>query len=203
MDHTQTRRHPSGHAGFTLIEILIVVIIIGILAAIAIPVYAAQRDKAKTTVLTKNARDVAIAATGYVLQGLNTGYRRSDEGSAAAAANATVYVSNALEVGIEQGVPTTNREHYSNPYSGYRSIVNWNNAPADSGYMPPAVFITNANSYRYANFPAAGTNTSRTYLRGAIIAAWNTTSAVNAIQIYWVGGDGKKGPLLHTIPLAK
>lgn len=33
--------------GFTLIERLIVIIIVGILAAIAIPVYASQRDKAK------------------------------------------------------------------------------------------------------------------------------------------------------------
>ncbi len=65
----QDRRRESG---FTLIEILIVVIIIGILAAIAIPVYAAQRGQAKWTVLTKNARDVDIAALTYVLSGLDT-----------------------------------------------------------------------------------------------------------------------------------
>ena len=44
-----------------MIELLVVIIIIGILAAIAIPVFLNQRDKAEKTVTKANARQVRMA----------------------------------------------------------------------------------------------------------------------------------------------
>jgi prepilin-type N-terminal cleavage/methylation domain-containing protein len=51
--------------GFTLIELLIVVVIIGILAAIAIPKFAATKDKAYVTAMTSDLKNVGTAEEEY------------------------------------------------------------------------------------------------------------------------------------------
>ena len=52
-------------AGFTLIELLIVVVIIGILATIAIPKFAATKDKAKMASIRTDLRNVMTAQEAY------------------------------------------------------------------------------------------------------------------------------------------
>jgi type IV pilus assembly protein PilA len=51
--------------GFTLIELLIVVVIIGILAAIAIPKFAATKDKAKLASVKTDLRNAMTAEEAY------------------------------------------------------------------------------------------------------------------------------------------
>jgi type IV pilus assembly protein PilA len=51
--------------GFTLIELLIVVVIIGILAAIAIPKFAATKDKAKLASVRTDVRNTETAEEAY------------------------------------------------------------------------------------------------------------------------------------------
>ena len=51
--------------GFTLIELLIVVVIIGILAAIAIPKFAATKDKAKLASVKTDVRNAMTAQEAY------------------------------------------------------------------------------------------------------------------------------------------
>ena len=55
----------SNRRGFTLIELLIVVVIIGILATIAIPKFAATKDKAKLATIRSDIRNVMTAQEAY------------------------------------------------------------------------------------------------------------------------------------------
>jgi prepilin-type N-terminal cleavage/methylation domain-containing protein len=63
----QENRHMlvKNRKGFTLIELLIVVVIIGILAAIAIPKFAATKDKAKLASVKTDVRNAMTAQEAY------------------------------------------------------------------------------------------------------------------------------------------
>jgi type IV pilus assembly protein PilA len=57
----KARDRLSGEAGFTLIEILIVIVILGILAAIALAMFTSQKDKANDADAKSNAAGLAAA----------------------------------------------------------------------------------------------------------------------------------------------
>ena len=57
------RRHSS--AGFTLVELLIVVVIVGILAAIAIPRFSSTKEKAYLASMKSDLRNLATTEEGY------------------------------------------------------------------------------------------------------------------------------------------
>ncbi|MEO5799792.1 MAG: prepilin-type N-terminal cleavage/methylation domain-containing protein [Gemmatimonadales bacterium] len=55
----------TNRKGFTLIELLIVVVIIGILASIAIPKFAATKDKAKLAAVKTDIRNIITGQEAY------------------------------------------------------------------------------------------------------------------------------------------
>lgn len=58
-------RRAGNQKGFTLIELMIVVAIIGILAAIAIPQFAAYRSRAQNSAALSDARNLRTDMEGY------------------------------------------------------------------------------------------------------------------------------------------
>lgn len=90
----------GNRAGFTLIEILIVVVIIGILAAIAIPKFASTKEKSYLAVMKSDLRNLAVAEENYLADN-NTYY-------AGAVPNAALIYnpSSGVTVTVTEGTPS-------------------------------------------------------------------------------------------------
>lgn len=61
------RSKMQNQKGFTLVELMVVVVILGILVAIAVPVYNSTQLKAKVNAHNANVRTIESAATMYIV----------------------------------------------------------------------------------------------------------------------------------------
>jgi prepilin-type N-terminal cleavage/methylation domain-containing protein len=120
--------------GFTLIELMIVVVIIGILASIAIPNFVSMQDRAKEGRVKGNMHTLQTGVEDFAIQ--NSGqYPTAADGPA-------------VEVLLSGTVVPVN------PFTGALTTINWGGpAPTagDLGYVVPGL-----NQYTITGFGATG-----------------------------------------------
>jgi type IV pilus assembly protein PilA len=119
--------------GFTLIELMIVVVIIGILAAIAIPNFISMQDRAREGSVKSNMHTLQLATEDFAVQ---------NDGTYPVAADAAAVTA------LLPGGALMN-----NPFTGVPTVVTWGGAAAaigDMGYAVPAL-----NQYTITGFGAS------------------------------------------------
>ena len=99
--------------GFTIIELMIVVMVIGIIAAIAIPNYIKFAKRAKEAVVLENTHTVQLAIEDFAIDLLGTYPTAADEAQ--------------LLMLLPQG------RYPENPFTNAQTTVHWNADPAASG----------------------------------------------------------------------
>ena len=94
--------------GFTLVEIMIVVVIIGLLAAMAIPAFQKVRQSSQDKAVLNNARQLSAAADQYYLEnGVSTVTLGALVGSAAYVKALNLVANETYPSGFSQGETIT------------------------------------------------------------------------------------------------
>ncbi len=120
--------------GFTIMELMIVVAVIGILAIIAIPNYVRISNKAKESVVRENIHGIQLAMEVFAIN------------------NAGAYPSPADQPALRTLMP--GGVFPENPFTNLESIIVWNVDPGSPGHI--GIFNLPGGGYKLQGFGVSG-----------------------------------------------
>jgi prepilin-type N-terminal cleavage/methylation domain-containing protein len=109
--------------GFTLVEVLLVIVIIGILAVIAIPKFANTKDKAYIAQMKTDLRNLATAEEAYFYDSASYTPSFARMNNYAPSIGIAVVVNEATPLGWSATASSANTYHQCSLFSGQASPV--------------------------------------------------------------------------------
>jgi len=116
-------RNVVARGGFTLLELLVVVVVIGILAAIAIPKYSNTREKAYVAAMKTDLRNLATAEEAFFYDSAKYTLTLAQMSNFTTTPGVTVTVNEATKVGWSATATSANTTRQCYVFSGNATAV--------------------------------------------------------------------------------